>query len=85
VVIEYRGYLLMMRQQLLTTTCRVKRPDGSWRSIDPTIFASSIEWVVGRKLPDGQVQDIKRFGREEEARRYVNRLPAVPPANAPDS
>jgi hypothetical protein len=87
-VTEYRGYVLMLRRNSITTTSRVKRPDGSWRSVDPTIIGSSFEWVVGRKLPDGQVQDIKRFGSEEEACRYVNRLPAppaAPPGNASDS
>jgi hypothetical protein len=88
-VIEYRGYVLMMRLNLLTTTSRVKRPDGSWRSVDPTIVGWTVEWVVGRKLLDGQVQDIKRLGSQEEARRYVDRLrpqPMAPPeGNASNS
>lgn len=69
---DYRGYLLVSRCVLGTGTNRTLRPDGTWRVSAPTWVEASIrQVVVGRRLPNGDVEELQVTGSVEEAQRWI--------------
>jgi hypothetical protein len=87
IVIEYRGYLLIQRYSSCTGTQWIARPDGTWRYSEPTYVENdSSEWVVGRRLTNGTIEEFAVSCRYEDARLWVDaRLlrDARPPRSEP--
>jgi hypothetical protein len=72
---EYRGYWIEKRLVSLSTTSRVKRPDGTWREILPTIIGGThSQWFVLKPLADGTLEEIDFAGSEQEARQIIDGL-----------
>jgi hypothetical protein len=72
---EYRGYWIEKRLVSLSTTSRVKRPDGSWRECLPTIIGGTYsQWFVLKPSADGTPEEIDFAVSEQEARQIIDRL-----------
>jgi hypothetical protein len=70
---EYRGYLIEKRLVSLSTTSRVKRPDGTWRETPPTILRGThSQWFVLKPSTDGTLEEIDFTGSEQEARQIID-------------
>jgi hypothetical protein len=73
IIVEYNGFQLIQRVYPGTTTCRIRRPDGTWRYSEPTVVSDSWSiWVVARRLPGGDVEELEEAASFEAARRWVD-------------
>jgi hypothetical protein len=72
---EYRGYWIEERLVSLSTTSRVKRPDGSWRECFPTIiWGAYSQWFVLKPSADGAPEEIDFAASVQGARQIIDGL-----------
>ena len=72
-VIDYRGYRIELRLVGACGTYRVRRPDGSWRYILPSVSGMySQEWVIFEIEANGNQKELSVVASAEEARRRID-------------
>ena len=74
-VIDYRGCRIELRLLGVCGTYRVRRPDGSWRYIQPTVTGPCRqEWVILGPATDDDRPELEAVASADEAKRRVDSL-----------